>query len=45
MHMYEKRYIYGATDIIHCGRMAASFYCVWMKNAAHDPLLLLSEDN
>ena len=33
----EKFYIYGATDKICCGKIAAFFCCVWMKNAARGP--------
>ena len=33
----EKFFIYGATDKICCGKIAAFFCCVWMKNAARGP--------
>ena len=36
----EKFFIYGATDKICCGKIAAFFCCVWMKNAARGPWAL-----
>ena len=33
----EKFCIYGATDKVCCGKIAAFFCCVWMKNTARGP--------
>ena len=37
MHVDEKCYIYGATDITYCRKMEAFVCCMWMKNAARGP--------